>query len=257
VNLATITPVILTYNEAPNIGRTLAALAWAPEVVVVDSLSTDATVELAGAHRNVRIVARPFDTHAAQWNFAIGETGIATEWILCLDADYVVPAELVDELRALEPPQSTAGYRTRFAYCIEGRMLKGSVYPPVITLFRRGHGRYRQDGHTQRLDLDGQAADLVQPIRHDDRKPFSRWLSSQHRYMELEAEKLSMAPSAQLSLADRIRKLLLVAPGLVFLYVLFVKGAILDGRAGLAYALQRAIAEMILTHHLVARRLRR
>src|SRR5690348_1584101 len=102
--LAHITPVILTYNEAPNIGRTLEALRWASAVVVVDSGSSDATTAIARRFPNVRIFERPFDDHATQWNFGISETGIATPWILALDADYVVPPELAEELRALEPP---------------------------------------------------------------------------------------------------------------------------------------------------------
>ena len=60
-----ITPVILTYNEAANIGRTLERLAWAREVVVVDSLSTDDTVAIAGRFPNTRVVQRPFDTMPA------------------------------------------------------------------------------------------------------------------------------------------------------------------------------------------------
>ena len=172
--LAATTPVILTFNEAPNIARTLAALSWAPDIVVVDSLSDDGTVEIAKATPNVRVFSRAFDSHASQWNFAISETGITSDWILALDADYVVTDALVDELRKLIPPSSVAGYYTPFDYCILGKPLRGSVYPPVITLFRRGQGQYRQDGHTQRLHLEGAAARLAGAIRHDDRKSLSR-----------------------------------------------------------------------------------
>jgi glycosyltransferase involved in cell wall biosynthesis len=256
MDLRAITPVILTFDEEANISRTLAALDWARQIVVVDSLSSDRTVELASAHPQVRVVERLFDSHARQWNFAAGETGIETEWILAIDADYVITPELVDELKGLEPPSELAGYSTRFVYCIDGRRLRGSVYPPVTTLFRRGRGEFVQDGHTHRLAPDGPVGTLRNPILHDDRKPLARWLASQHRYMELEAEKLE-TPGAELGAADRIRKAIVVAPFLVFFYALFVKGAILDGKAGLYYALQRSVAEMILSLHLVQRRLRR
>lgn len=254
VNLRSITPVILTFDEEPNIGRTLAALAWAADIVVVDSMSTDRTVEIAEAHPNVRVFRRAFDVHARQWNFAIGETGIATEWILALDADYVLPEALVAELRGIEPAAQTAGYRTRFDYCVFGHPLRGSVYPPVTTLFRRGRGAYRQDGHTQRVQVDGPVEALANPIRHDDRKSLGRWLASQSRYMELEAEKLE-GGLEPLGLPDRIRKWVVVAPIVVPLHVLLAKGAILDGRAGLFYALQRGAAEAILSLHLLRRRL--
>ncbi|HEX9555678.1 MAG TPA: glycosyltransferase, partial [Reyranella sp.] len=69
--LAEITPVILTYNEAANIGRSLERLTWARQVVIVDSGSTDETLSIAGRYANVRTVYRPFDTHARQWRFAV------------------------------------------------------------------------------------------------------------------------------------------------------------------------------------------
>lgn len=257
MNLEAITPVILTLDEEPNIERTLGALSWARQIVVVDSLSRDATTRIAAAHPNVRVVQRAFDQHALQWNHAIEATGIDTEWILALDADYVVSAGLVQELRELAPEPAISGYRTRFVYCVGGRALRGSIYPPVTTLFRRGSARYLQDGHTQRLEVRGAVADLAAPILHDDRKPFGRWLASQDRYMALEAQKLETAPAGSLGLADRLRRLVIVAPALVFFHALFVKGVILDGWPGVAYALQRFIAELILSHHLVARRLAR
>ena len=72
--LGDITPVILTYNEAPNIGRALERLRWAKGVVVVDSGSTDETPSIAAGFPNVRTVVRPFDSHARQWRFAVEET---------------------------------------------------------------------------------------------------------------------------------------------------------------------------------------
>ena len=88
--MTSITGVVLTFNEAPNIARTLAQLAWLPEIVVVDSHSTDGTPALAAAFPNVRVVQRPFTTHAEQWNFGLEAAGIDTEWVLALDADFVL-----------------------------------------------------------------------------------------------------------------------------------------------------------------------
>lgn len=255
--LSQITPVILTLDEAPNLPRTLDALAWAADIVVVDGLSTDGTVEIAREYPNVRLFSRTFDQHARQWNFAISETGIRSEWVLALDADYVVSEALVKELDALSPPAEVKGYRTSFQYCIDGIALRGSVYPPIVTLFRRRVGHYVQDGHTQRLVLEGPIGRLSAPIRHDDRKPLSRWLGSQIRYSALEAEKLSTAASGQLSMADRVRKAVIVAPALAFFYVLFVKGAVLDGRPGLFYAIQRTLAEVVLSLRLLEASMRR
>lgn len=246
-----ITPLILTLDEAPNIGRALARLSWAREVVVVDSFSTDGTVEIAKRQANVRLVQRKFDVHANQWNFGLRETGIKTEWVLALDADFIVPEELVREMEALKPGPDVDGYWSSFKYCIEGRPLRGAVYPPVAVLYRRTRGEYVQDGHTQRVRLAGKVLNLVHPIFHDDRKSLRRWLQSQSHYMQLEADKLLSSRFADLALPDQIRRLILVAPAAMLFHCLFLKGNILDGRAGLFYALQRAVAEAILSLHML------
>src|SRR5258708_5729935 len=96
-----ITPVLLTYNEEQNIGRTLSRLGWAKDIIVVDSGSTDRTLAILAACSNVRMFNRRFDTHANQWRYAIEETQIATDWILRLDADYQLSDALVSELAEL------------------------------------------------------------------------------------------------------------------------------------------------------------
>ena len=96
-----ITPVLLTYNEAPNIARTLSHLEWAKDIVVVDSGSTDDTVAMLGRASKVRVFGRPLDTLANQWRYAVTDTAIATPWILRLDADYQLTDEFIEELRQL------------------------------------------------------------------------------------------------------------------------------------------------------------
>jgi hypothetical protein len=114
-----------------------------------------------------------------------------------------------------------------------------------------------QDGHTQRVQVDGRVEALSQPLLHDDRKPLSRWFSSQIAYMRQEAEHLLRTPAGELGLADRVRRLIVVAPVLVFFYCLIVKGNLLDGRRGLFYAMQRTVAEVILSAFLVEADIRR
>ncbi len=252
-----ITPLLLTFNEAPNIARTLSRLSWANDIVVVDSGSTDATREIAGRHSGVRIVQRAFTTHAEQWNFGVHETGIATEWVLALDADFVLSDELIREIESLIPDPDAAGYQAAFVYCIEGRPLRRAAYPPVVVLFRRALARYVQDGHTQRVHVDGPVRPLAGRILHDDRKSLTHWLSTQARYLRLEAEKLSQAPAGSLGLADRLRRWIVLAPPAMFVYCYFLRGGILDGQAGLFYALQRATSEAILSLYLVERMINR
>ncbi|HYB96478.1 MAG TPA: glycosyltransferase family 2 protein [Vicinamibacterales bacterium] len=252
--LSDITPLVLTLNEEANIGRTLASLSWATDVVIVDSGSSDRTTEIARSFANVRVVQRPFTTHAEQWNFGLNETGIKTEWVLALDADFLLSDAVVAELRALSPGD-TAGFTATFVYCVNGAPLRSGVYPPVTVLYRRASARYEQDGHTQRVAINGRVERLRQPILHDDRKPLGHWLQSQVRYMRLEADKLTSAPASALSGADRVRQWIAVAPLAVFCYCLFVRGGILDGWRGWWYATQRMVAEAILSMLLIERRL--
>lgn len=253
--LDSITPLILTFNEAPNIERTLSRLRWAKDIVIVDSYSSDKTLELAKKIPQVRTFQNKFVTHAGQWNFGLKETGISTEWVLALDADYVLSDEIIEELRTLNPVEDIDGFRAGFKYCIEGKPLRGSAYPPVIILYRREKAAYEQDGHTQRVQIGGKAAVLRSPVYHDDRKPLAHWLQSQIKYMKLESEKLSTTAFSRLGWTDMLRRLYVFAPFVMFFYCLFIKRAILDGKAGLFYTFQRTTAELILSLFLIYRSL--
>jgi glycosyltransferase involved in cell wall biosynthesis len=248
--LSQVTPIILTWNEAPNLPRTLQRLKWAADIVVVDSGSTDGTQEILQGFPQVRVFTRPFTSHAEQWNFGLTETDIRTDWVLALDADYVLAEKFAAELDELVPGTGVAGYSVRFVYWSLGRPLRGSLYPSKVVLFRREAGRFVQDGHTQRLALQGTSVSLTQPVNHDDRKGLSRWLSSQQSYARLEAERIAHVGSTWL---DRLRWLGL-GPALAATYALFIKRTLLDGRAGWYYATQRAIAEALLVLELWSRR---
>jgi len=252
MDLAEITPLILTRDEEPNLERTLRQLAWAREVVVVDSFSTDRTPQIARAFPNVRLLQREFDTHAQQWSFGLQQ--VPTPWLLALDADYFLPDAFVRELAALEVPPQVRGYQVSFRYAVHGKPLRASLYPPRVVLAAKAHASFRQDGHTQRLSVDGELGDLQTPIVHDDRKSFARFLERQRKYMKQEADKLRLADPRALSVAGRIRKLVVVAPFAVLIHALFVRGLILDGLPGLRYAWERFVAELILSRELLTRR---
>ena len=245
-----ITPLILTYNEAPNIARVLESLRWAGEVVVVDSFSTDDTTTIAASFPNVRVLQRAFDCHSNQWEFGLRETRIKTEWVLALDADYIVTPDFISELRELQP-EDVVGYRARFVYCISGKQLHSGIYPPVTVLYRRAAANYIQDGHTQRVSIPGRIDEFRTPLLHDDRKPLRRWLESQARYTKLEAQKLRVADPTELSRVDRMRRWPLVVPPLALFYCLIVRGGILDGWGGFYYGFQRSVAELMLSVYLI------
>src|SRR4030095_14769518 len=148
-----ITPLILTYNEAPNLERTMRQLKWANDIVVVDSFSDEHTPAIAASFPQTRIFQRKFDSHRNQWTFGLTETDIRTPWILALDADYVLTDELVAELQTLQPGASVHAYSAEFIYCLNGKPLRSGIYPPVEVLYRASEAMYEQDGHTHRVSV--------------------------------------------------------------------------------------------------------
>ncbi|MEL6456995.1 MAG: glycosyltransferase family 2 protein [Cyanobacteria bacterium J06621_15] len=247
--LEKITPLILTYNEASNINRTLQHLTWAKEIVVIDSYSTDKTLEIIKSYPTVEVFQRKFDTHATQWNYGLEQ--VTSEWILSLDADYVVTDDLITEIKALQTDKEINGYFAKFKYCVFGKPLRGTILPPRQVLFRKEKAVYKDDGHTQLLQVNSKSSTLSSYIHHDDRKPLSRWLWAQDRYMIIEVKKLTQTPENELSLGDKIRKQKIIAPFIILFYCLILKGGILDGWHGWYYAFQRVLAEVLLSIRLI------
>ena len=245
------TPLVLTFNEAPNIGRWLEGLAWARQIIVMDSGSTDGTLDLLKDLPQVRVIHRDWDHFAGQRN--AGLEHVQTPWVLSLDADHMASPQLASALAAaLEDPLYSA-YRAPFQYWIHGRPIRGAVLPPREVLFRPDRCRYEPDGHSERLLVEGNTGDLDAVLYHDDRKSLSRWLSSQLTYARQESAKLTTVAANQLSRADRIRSKTLLGPLLVPAVSLF-RGAFLSGWRGLYYLAQRALAELLLVLWLLERR---
>lgn len=247
--LEQITPLILTYNETPNIDRTLQKLVWANRIVVIDSYSTDETLTILGRYPQVEILQRHFDTHTQQWNYGLNQ--IQTSWVLSLDADYILTETLIEEIKVINPEPNLNGYFAPFKYCIFGQPLRGSILPARQVLFRTDRAIFQDDGHTQILEVEGQSGQLSGFILHDDRKPLSRWLWAQDRYMVLEVKKLRETPHNELNWSDRLRRQKILAPFVILLYCLILKGGILDGWRGWYYALQRMLAETLLSIRLI------
>lgn len=249
-----ITAMILTFNEAQNISRTLDAVAWVKEILIVDSGSTDETLAIVARYPNARVVTRKFDSFAEQCNFGLAE--VRTGWVLSMDADYELSPAIAAEIRALTPTIAVSGYRAGFIYRMYGRALRATLYPPRTVLYRPERGRYRNEGHGHRVIVEGEARSLACAIYHDDRKPLARWISSQQSYARREADYLLAMPPAKLTRIDRIRLMGWPAPILVFFYTLLWKRCILDEWPGWLYVIQRTFAETIIALEIVDRRLR-
>ncbi|MEQ8381970.1 MAG: glycosyltransferase family 2 protein [Coleofasciculus sp. A1-SPW-01] len=247
--LEKITPLILTFNEAHNIDRTLAKLTWARQIVVIDSYSTDETLDMVKSYPQTQVFQRQFDTHHNQWNYGLSQ--VTTEWVLSLDADYFLTDALIAELASLPTDSPIDGYFARFKYCVFGKPLRGTLLPPRQVLFRREKSIYLDDGHTQLLQIRGESGMLNSYIYHDDRKPLSRWLWAQDRYMLIENKKILETSPGELSLGDRIRRQKILAPFVILFYCLIFNQGILDGWYGWYYALQRTLAEILLSIRLI------
>jgi glycosyltransferase involved in cell wall biosynthesis len=247
--LEQITPLILTYNEAANIDRTLQHLTWAKRIVVIDSFSDDETLDILSKYPQVQFFQRKFDTHTEQWNYGLEQ--VSSNWVLSLDSDYLVTDQLISEMESLPTDSDIDGYFAKFKYCVFGKPLRGTILPPRQVLFRKSKSIYIDDGHTQLLQVNGKSTQLSAYIYHDDRKSLSRWLKSQDRYMQIESKKILFTSNSELSLGDRIRKAKYIAPFIILVYCLILKGGILDGWRGWYYAFQRMLAEMLLSIYLI------
>lgn len=246
-----ITPLIITYNEAPNIRRTLAKLQWAQRILVIDSGSNDDTLAILRAYPQVEVIQRPFADFASQCNFGLSR--VSSPWVLSLDADYELSDELVKQLGSLD--DGPAGYQVRFVYRVHGQPLRGSVYPPRTVLYKQKGAFYRNEGHGHRVVVDGKVVPLDGVIYHDDRKPLSRWFTSQQRYAREEVDYLLEAHSGAMKRIDKIRLMGWPAPIGVFFYTLFLEGALFDGWPGWIYVLQRVVAEALIALEIADRRL--
>jgi glycosyltransferase involved in cell wall biosynthesis len=248
-----VTPVVLTYNEEPNIGRTLESLRWASQVIVVDSGSTDQTEQIARSFPNVRWFVRPFDRHIAQWEHGIHQTGITAEYVLALDADMQVTSSLIKEIEERFLVGGFEGGVIPFEYHYHGKALAGSLCPPQLRLFKRVEVRVAQPDHTQRFSVAGSKYKFRGALIHDDRKSLDRWVTSQLAYQRLNEKELSNGGRRRMR--DRLRHLGFMPP-IVGLLAYVRAGGPFRGAAAARYAYERTVAEGLLAINLMDAKLR-
>ncbi len=243
-----ITPVVFAYNEEANIGRCLDRLQWARRVVVIDSLSDDETINICNKFANAVVIKRKWDSYWDQRNYADTEV-VTTDWVLALDADYILTDEFIEELSTLRPDDTISGYTCYFNFLLKGKKLRCSIYPPLTRLYRRDRSNYVQDGHKEVLQLKGAVSRMRSRISHDDRKPLLRWIQSQLYYTPQEAKKILEMNRSKWELKYILRSWIPISPVAVAFYILIIRGGIFDGIGGLYYCLQRVIAESLICLH--------
>ncbi len=186
-----ITVIILTKNEEKNIENSVQS-AWkiAHRVIVVDSGSTDKTVELA-QQNNADVFFHEWPGHAKQFNWALDNCEIQTPWVFRLDADERVSDELADEIkRKLSSPSNKDGYSMRWRVFFMGKWIKhgGTHKPYFLRLFRYGKGRVEDKLMDEHIIVNGEVERLSGDLIHYDYKGLDSWLNKHIWYSNLELQ---------------------------------------------------------------------
>ena len=181
--------VLITHNAAAELAQCLASVAFADEVVVVDSGSSDGTAEIA-ARYGARVVAKEWLGFGRQKQFAIEQA--ANDWVLCLDADERASPELAASIvRVLQAPAAQV-YRMARCNRFLGRWLRhGEGYPDwSVRLFDRRHARWSDDGVHEKVLYAVSPGTLEGDLLHESGEDLGRYLEKQNRYTALAAEEL-------------------------------------------------------------------
>jgi glycosyltransferase involved in cell wall biosynthesis len=252
-SLKQITPVVLTLNEEVNLRRNLDSLRWAERVVILDSGSTDQTEEISRSYSNVTWRTRPFDSFRSQWEHAIHQTEIATEYVLALDADMEVSTKLLEEIAGGFLKGNYDGGLMPIDYRYYGHSLAGSICPPQIRIFRRDAVKVTQLNHGHKFEVGGTVYRFRNRVIHDDRKSLERWIESQLRYQKENETELANGHRGRAR--DYARRMGLMPPIIGVLAYLRAGGPF-KGAAAARYAYERMTSESILAVRLMDARLK-
>jgi glycosyltransferase involved in cell wall biosynthesis len=258
-----ISVLILTHNEEQDLPGCLDAVAWCDDIHILDSESTDRTAEIA-RQRGANVTTRPFDNYAAQRNAGM-QLPFRHAWVLVLDADERPTSELSAEMpRAIAvAPATVAGFRIRRRDYLWGTWLKhAQLTPYYVRLLRVGHAHYTRDVN-EVVEVNGEIRELQSPFHHlAFSKGITHWMAKHNVYSTKEAELLAnghathgaslysalFAPNFhERRVAQKaIFYELPARPLIKWLYMMFVRGALLDGSAGVMYATLHSFYEFLI-----------
>ena len=251
-----ISVVVLTKDEAANLPRCLGSVAWAADVLVLDSGRSDDTCAVARA-LGARVMTRPFDSFGSQRNHAMEQGGLRNEWVLHLDADEVVTPELREALQSIARGGDGGGFdafRIPARVIFMGRWLRhAGMYPAYQVRYgRRDALRFVDHGHGQREALPAESVGTLDaPFDHYNfSKGVNDWFARHLRYARAEAvqamsergsalrpaDLLSRDPTLRRRALKRLGNRLPFRPTLRFWYAYALRLGFLDGVAGYRYS---------------------
>jgi glycosyltransferase involved in cell wall biosynthesis len=258
-----ISVLILTRNEEQDLPGCLDSVAWCDDIQIFDSESTDRTVEIARA-RGCTVTTRRFDGYASQRNAAM-QLPFKHPWVLVLDADERPTPALFAEIQRTVPtaPEAIGAYRIRRRDFLWGTWLAHAQMSPFyVRLLRVGRVHYTRDIN-EIAEVSGQTGELIEPFDHlAFSKGISHWVAKHNAYSTREAELLASGAAVHhASLHQALfgrdfheRRIaqkaifyeLPARPLIKWFYMMFVRGAILDGSAGVMYATLQGFYEYLI-----------
>ncbi|KPM49851.1 glycosyltransferase family 2 protein [Jiulongibacter sediminis] len=188
-----ITAIILTYNEEKNIRDCIESVYhWLDEIYVVDSFSTDRTLEIISEYPDVKMVQHDFENYSTQRNWAFQNLDIANDFIFNLDADHRAMPELADELRnhfSIGIPQNINGFMASRRTMFLGRWIKKGGHYPVYhaIIFRKGHGECEQKNYDQHFIIHGESIVLKSNVIDIITESLSTFTERHNKWATLEA----------------------------------------------------------------------
>jgi glycosyltransferase involved in cell wall biosynthesis len=187
--MTTITAIIPTLNEEIHIEEAIRSVHFADEIIVIDSFSTDRTLEIAEC-MNVKIIKRKFDDFSSQKNFAIEQA--TSKWIYILDADERVTASVeIEILETVKDPKDFVGFylRRSFYFCGKKVNYSGFQRDKVIRLFLKEHCRYKGLVH-EKIVSSGKIGFFKHKIDHFSYRNYDHYISKMNHYAAIRAKEL-------------------------------------------------------------------
>jgi glycosyltransferase involved in cell wall biosynthesis len=220
--------VVITRNEESRLAACLESVAFADEIVVVDSGSSDGTLEIALQY-GARIFRQDWLGFGRQKQFAV--SCASHDWVLCLDADERVSPELRASIGDAMHKPLYGAYRFPRRNRFMGRWLRhGEGYPDwSLRLFHRAHSRWSEDAIHEKVLVDTSVGSLRGDLLHESEESIEAYLEKQNRYTTLQAETLS-CEGRRAYIGQ-----LLASPLLRFVKFYFVRRGFLDGVPGLVH----------------------